>query len=402
MSAIDTDIAVAGGGIAGMATALRLAADGHAVAVVDPAPETAGTARAGAEDLRTTAYLAPGIATLERAGVWPSMAREAAPLWTMRIVDAGGRERAPRERADFVSREIQDAPFGWNVANSAARAALRDAIAESPRVRLLAGRAVTGFLPRSSEAILELSDGARLSARLAVAADGRDSALRRLAGISARRWAYGQRALVFAVTHPEPHGGVSTEIHRTGGPLTLVPMPDHDGRPASAVVWMVPGPRAARLAALDAPALAAELTAETMGLFGPLEIAGDRAVWPIVSQLACAMTGERVAILGEAAHVIPPIGAQGLNMSLADAECLARLAAGAGQGDIGAPGLLSAYAARRHPEVAARVAGVDLLNRFAQAEPQPLRDLRLMGLRAISRVTPLRRLAMRAGLGATG
>ena len=163
-----------------------------------------------------------------------------------------------------------------------------------------------------------------VAAKLVVAADGRDSTLRRLAGIGCRRWGYGQKALVFAVTHPDPHGGVSTEIHRTGGPLTLVPMPDHDGRPCSSVVWMVPGPRANALAALDDAGLGAELTAETMGLFGPLRIVSPRAVWPIVAQLAHRLVAQRLALIAEAAHVVPPIGAQGLNMSLADIETLAR------------------------------------------------------------------------------
>ncbi|MGF1444891.1 MAG: FAD-dependent oxidoreductase [Pikeienuella sp.] len=400
MRKIDTDIAIAGGGIAGLAAAARLGADGHRVVVVDPAPETSGATRDGTEDLRTTAYLSPGIATLSRAGAWERMARRGAPLWTMRIVDAGGQVRAPRERADFVSREIQDGPFGWNIPNAQARTALRARIAEMAGVELLAGVSVTGFLGRSGEAVLRLSDGRQLEATLAIAADGRDSGLRRAAGIGARRWSYGQRALVFAVTHEVLHNGVSTEIHRTGGPLTLVPMPDDEGRPCSAVVWMVPGSRAAELMAHDNTRLAGELTAETMGLFGPLEIRGPRASWPIISQIADRLTARRLAVLGEAAHVIPPIGAQGLNMSLADIECLARQIVAAGAGDIGAVPVLDGYAQRRWPEIIARVMGVDVLNRFAMAEPQPLRDLRLLGLRAIARVAPIRRLAMRAGLGA--
>ncbi len=399
---IEVDIAIAGGGLAGLAAAARLGTAGRRVALVDPAPEAEGPARDGAEDLRTTAYLAPGIATLAAAGAWERMAVHAAPLWTMRLIDAGGRERTPRERADFEAREIADGPFGWNVANAPARAALRARLAELPEVTLLTGRTVTGFLPRSGDAVLRLSDGTRLRATLAIAADGRDSGLRRLAGIAARRWSYGQRALVFSVGHAAPHEGVSTEIHRTGGPLTLVPMPDRAEGPASAVVWMVPAARAARLAALDDASLAAELTAATMGLFGPLRILGPRATWPIISQIAIGLTGRRLALLGEAAHVMPPIGAQGLNLSLADAECLARRIEAAGTGDIGAAQLLDGYARARWPEILLRVGGVDLLNRFAQAEPQPLRDLRLLGLRTISRVAPIRRLAMRTGLGAPG
>jgi 2-octaprenyl-6-methoxyphenol hydroxylase len=138
-----------------------------------------------------------------------------------------------------------------------------------------------------------------------------------------------------------------------------------------------------------------------MNLFGPLEVTGPRALWPIIGQIAARLDGQRLALVAEAAHVVAPIGAQGLNMSLADIETLARLAeeARAAGRDIGAPDVLGAYQRQRYPEMVARVAGIDLLNRAAQAEPQPLRDLRRAGLKAIHDIRPLRRLAMRLGLG---
>jgi len=396
MERIDTDILVAGGGIAGLAATARLAAEGFDVVCVDPAP--AGSTGA---DRRTTAFLQPAIATLERAGAWAGMEAVAAPLWTMRLVDAGGVAREVRETADFEARETMDRPFGWNVPNTAIRAALLSRLAALPGVRLLNGQMVTGLVPRSAEALARLSGGGQVRADLVIAADGRDSRLREAAGIAARRWHYGQKALVFTVLHPAPHLGVSTEIHRTGGPLTLVPMPDRDGRPCSSVVWMAPGPRAAELFALDDTALAAELTLETMRLFGPLELVGDRAIWPIIGQIAARLDGPRLALVAEAAHVIPPIGAQGLNMSLADVETLARLTAEArGKGaDIGARNLLAFYHRQRYPEMTSRVAGIDLLNRAAQASAQPLRDLRRAGLKAIHDTPVLRRAAMRWGLG---
>jgi 2-octaprenyl-6-methoxyphenol hydroxylase len=396
MERIETDILVAGGGIAGLAATARLAAAGFDVTCVDPAP-----AGAPGADQRTTAFLEPAVATLERAGAWAGMATGAAPLWTMRLVDAGGRAREVRESADFEAAEMMERPFGWNVANVAIREALLARLAALPGARLINGQTVAGVVARTAHALARLSGGGQVRTQLVVAAGGRDSTLREAAGIGARRWHYGQKALVFAVTHPRPHAGVSTEIHRTGGPLTLVPMPDRDDRPCSSVVWMAPGPRAARLHALDDVALGAELTAETMGLFGPLEVTGPRALWPIIGQIATRLAAPRLALVAEAAHVIPPIGAQGLNMSLADIETLARLAgeARAKGDDIGAPGLLAAYQRQRYPEMAARVAGIDLLNRAAQAEAQPLRDLRRAGLKAIHGIRPLRRAAMRWGLG---
>lgn len=384
-----TDILVAGGGIAGMAAACRLAASGREVTLVDPVPPGAG------DDVRTTALLQPAIDTLRRAGAWPGMEAEAAPLRIMRLVDAGGVERRPRETADFRADELRREVFGQNIANTSIRAGLEARLDELGVTRIT-DRA-TGSVRRERERIVRLSDGRAIAARLVIAADGRDSALRADAGLTARRWDYGQRALVFAVHHSDPHDGISTEIHRTGGPLTLVPMPDREGRPTSSVVWMTPGPRAVTLNGMDSAALSAEITAETMGLFGALEVTGPRALWPIISQLAPRVTAPRLALIAEAAHVIPPIGAQGLNMSLADVECLADLLAEAE--DPGSDTSLSAYARRRWPDMAARVAGVDLLNRAAQAEWQPLRDLRRIGLKAIHEIPPLRHTAMRLGLG---
>jgi 2-octaprenyl-6-methoxyphenol hydroxylase len=286
------------------------------------------------------------------------------------------------------------------VANADARRALAARLRAPQAVTVIEGAGVADLVTRSGEAFARLSDGRQVHARLVVAADGRDSPVREAAGIGATRWAYGQRALVFRVAHDMPHGNVSTEIHSTGGPCTLVPMPDHEGRPSSSVVWMTPGPRAEALMAADDARLGAALTAETMGLFGPLEVVSDRAAWPMIGQIAHRMAGERVALVAEAAHVIPPIGAQGLNMSLADIECLAALAEGAA--DPGEARLLAAYERRRWPETAARVAGIDVLNRAAMAEAQPVRDLRRIGLEAIHGLWPVRRLAMRLGMGAGG
>ena len=387
------DILIAGGGIAGLTAAARLGCDGHSVLLVDPAPLAPPTAG----DLRTTAYLQPAIATLTTAGAWDAMQPHGAELRTMRIVDAGGAERAVRDTVDFDGEETGIGHFGWNIPNTAARAALLDAIAKLPNVELWPETRVTGYVTRTDSALLSTDTGRQIAARLVVAADGRDSTLRRLAGISHKRWEYGQQALVFVVSHSKPHQGVSTEIHRTGGPLTLVPMPDVDGKPCSSVVWMVPGPRVRELNAMDEAELGAEITTETMDLFGTLKLVSPRAVWPIISQLAAELKADRLALIAEAAHVMPPIGAQGLNTSLHDIETLAGLAKEAT--DPGAHDLLKRYERQILPRTMLRVGGVDLLNRAAMAEPQPLRDLRRAGLKAIGSIAPLRRLAIHAGMG---
>ncbi|MEM0991232.1 MAG: FAD-dependent monooxygenase [Pseudomonadota bacterium] len=387
-----TDIAIAGGGIAGLTAACRFGAEGLRVDVVDPAPADATTI-----DRRTTAFLQPAIETLQRAGAWSAMAEGGAAMDVMRIVDAGGRVRQPRETADFTGAETAFGSFGVNIPNTLARQALIERLAEMPNVSLHQGRAVTGLLARSEHVVLTLSDEQRLAARLAVAVDGRDSTLRQLARVGRQRWEYGQKALVFTVSMDQPHDHISTEIHRTGGPLTLVPMPDHAGAPAASIVWLMPARRADDLADLDDAALSTELTAETMGLFGRLRVSSPRGVFPIISQVAHRLRAERVALVAEAAHVMPPIGAQGLNTSLSDIEHLAKLVQGSD--DPGSDRVLARYEARQMPLILAKVAGIDALNRAVLTESQPLRDIRALGLAAVNRIAPLRRFAIKAGMG---
>jgi 2-octaprenyl-6-methoxyphenol hydroxylase len=237
-----------------------------------------------------------------------------------------------------------------------------------------------------------------IRARLVIAADGRASPVREALGIGVRTMRYGQKALAFAVTHPMPHHNVSTEVHRSGGPFTLVPLPDRDGQPASAVVWMEAGPEIARLTALPVAAFQDEMSTRSAQVLGPLTLASRLTTWPIISQIADRMSGERTALLAEAAHVLPPIGAQGLNMSLADLATLLDLAM-ANRGDLGSRHMLDAYHQKRHREVQARVMGIDLLNRASMAGSPALRDLRAKALDALYSAAPVRKALMRTGLG---
>lgn len=392
-----TDILISGGGVAGLIAAAAFGAAGFPVVCVDPAPPVTDGADERA-DLRTTAFLQPARQLLEEAGLWPRLAPHAAALDIMRIVDAGGPEPEPRLIKDFVASEISGDPFGWNLPNWLLRREILARLAELPNVSFRPGIGTASVLTRDSAALVTLSDGRHISARLLIAADGRDSPVRRALMIPVHTTRYGQKALAFAVTHDHPHGNISTEVHRSGGPFTLVPLPDRDGRPSSAVVWMEAGPEVARLAALPVPEFEAEMTARSAGLCGPLRLVTRRSVWPIISQIADRFAGERTALLAEAAHVVPPIGAQGLNMSLGDLRCLLDLAR-ADPADLGGRRMLTTYHRRRWPEVKARVTGIDLLNRTSMLAAPALRDLRAGALNALYTLAPVRRTLMKAGLG---
>lgn len=397
MTRITTDILISGGGVAGLTAAAAFGSAGFSVICVEPnAPITAPEAEGA--DLRTTAFLQPSVPVLQAAGLWSRLEPHAAALQVMRIIDAGGETPEPRIIKDFDAAEISDQPFGWNLPNWLLRREILARLAELPNVSFRPGLATTRLTTRTSEALVTLSDGAQIAARLAIAADGRASTLREALGIPVKTLRYGQKALAFAVTHPIPHNNVSTEIHRSGGPFTLVPLPDRDGKPCSAIVWMETGPEAARLAALPVPEFEAAMNARSCHILGPLTLVTRRTVWPIISQIAARMSGERTALMAEAAHVVPPIGAQGLNMSLADLAVLLDLAQ-ADPAQIGAAPMLERYHRKRHWQVEARVTGIDALNRASMLGAPALRDLRAGALNALYSLAPLRKTLMRAGLG---
>lgn len=395
MTRIRTDILISGGGVAGLTAAAGFASAGYDVICVDPAPPVTSAEAEGA-DLRSTAFLQPSIPVLQAAGLWDRLAPHAAPLQIMRIIDAGGAVEEPRIVKDFDASDISDQPFGWNLPNWLLRREMVAHLATLPNVDFRPGAATRSVLTRESEAVISLTDGSRVSARLLIGADGRNSPVREALGIGARVMRYGQKALAFTVTHDVPHRNVSTEIHRSGGPFTLVPLPDRDGQPASAIVWMETGAEAQRLQALPVPAFEAAMNARSCGILGPLRLASRRTLWPIISQIAERMTGERTALMAEAAHVMPPIGAQGLNMSLADLAALLDLAR---PETLGEPAMLEAYHRRRHLEVQARIMGIDALNRASMLGDPVWRDLRATMLNAMYSLAPVRKTLMKAGLG---
>ncbi|NNK77088.1 MAG: UbiH/UbiF family hydroxylase [Litoreibacter sp.] len=392
------DIVISGGGVAGLTTACLFGSAGYSVLCVDPTPPVTERDADGA-DLRSTAMLQPSVPVLERAGLWHQLEEHATPLQTMRIIDAGGTDRMPRMMREFDAADVSEMPFGWNLPNWLLRRHMLERIEALPNVDFRPGVATKRMFARTAAAKVWLSDGSQASTQLVIAADGRGSRLREDAGIDVTTRRYGQKALAFAVTHEIPHGNISTEIHRSGGPFTLVPLPDYKGQPSSAIVWMESGSEAQRLAALDTDAFEQEMTERSCGLLGNLKLATRRTVWPIISQVANRFSAQRMALVAEAAHVVPPIGAQGLNMSLADISLLLDLSE---QHGLGSSAALDQFDRQRRIQVRARVAGIDLLNRTSMSDQAAVKYLRSLGIGLLHDTTPIRKGLMQLGMGTTG
>ncbi|MEW6644334.1 MAG: UbiH/UbiF family hydroxylase [Pseudomonadota bacterium] len=380
------DVAVIGGGPAGLVAAIALARSGAATALL--------ARRIPYADNRTTALLGQSVDLLETLEVWPRCKDSAAPLRVMRLVDDTGRLiRAPEVR--FSSDEIGREAFGYNIENRILVAALEARAAEFANITRFDDEA-DAVTPRDDAVHIHTRRGETLTARLVVGAEGRHSISRDAAGIDVNRRALAQTALTFNVTHTRPHHDASTEFHTVNGPCVFVPLPGA----RSSVVWVTSPAEAERLKQLsdDDLALAAEQRAHS--ILGRMRIEGGRNTFPLAFERPRRFAMQRVVLVGEAAHVLPPIGAQGLNMGLRDAADIATIVADAraGHEDPGAPAVLSRFERARWADVNSRTVMIDLANRSLLSDLLPLHMLRAAGMHLLGHVGPLRRLAMREGL----
>lgn len=395
-----TDIFISGAGPAGLIAAAALAHLGHSVCLVDPNRPIVDGATPGA-DLRSTAFLQPARVLFETIGIWDTLSSHAVPLEVLRIVDTAGDPPQLRAERAFEADLIGDDPLGWNFLNWRIRKEVLAHLEAQPNVDLRFGVSFDQILTRTTGARITLGNGDHLDAKLVVAADGRASLLRDQVGIGVKTIRYGQKSLAFIATHPVPHNFVSTEIYHQGGPFTMVPLADHNGQPASAIVWMNPGRRTVDLAALPEDAFNVEMTKRSAGLFGPMALVSPRAIFPILTQTADRLTAERTALIAEAAHVLPPIGAQGLNTSLNDIAALMEAARSAPD-QLGSAAMLQRYETARHRDIANRARIIDVFNRVTRSGDIGLQSLRLAGLKAAHDIAPLRQGLMRAGMGPLG
>ncbi|MCW5713866.1 MAG: FAD-dependent monooxygenase [Bauldia sp.] len=381
---VTAEIAIVGGGLAGLTAAVALARTGQSIVLLAPDRPA---------DRRTTALLGESVAFIRSLGVFDAVATQSQPLRGIRVIDATGRLlRAPEVLFDAA--ELGLDAFGQNVPNEPLLAALEHEAARLGVVRLTA--TATAIEAGPDAIVIAGPEGTTVAARLCVGADGRKSSVRAAAGIGLREGRNtGQAAVVGTFEHALPHNDISTEFHTPNGPFTLVPLPGN----RSALVWVTTTGEADYLRALPPAAIAEAVERQASSFLGAMTSIGPTQAFPLATATATRLVGERIALIGEAAHVLPPIAAQGFNLTLRDIAALARLVSGAP--DAGAPDILAAYGREREADLGVRAIAVSLLNRSLLTAFLPAHAARNLGLAVLDAVPQLRRAVMRHGLGAT-
>ena len=386
------DVVVVGGGMVGLSLSLGLARAGVPVALIERA--RLSDMAAAHFDGRGSAIAAGSRRILDGLGLWDGGADQAEPILEIRVADG----TSPLF-LHYDHKEVGDGPLGWIVENAVTRRALAAAANESS-LRTFDGAELAGCVFGEDTAVLELADGQSVTARLVVAADGRESPLRDAAGIDAVRWRYPQTGIVCAVHHEVPHRGIAQEHFLPAGPFAILPMTEN----RSSIVWTERNDLAPDILALNDKAFAEELRRRFGGFLGRIDIGPMRWSYPLSAVHSKRYIAPRLALAGDSAHAIHPIAGQGFNIGLRDVAALAEviidtLRLGLDPGTMTA---LERYERWRKPDNMMMIGVTDILNRLFSNDITPVRIARDLGLAAVDQAPPLKKVLMRHAMGLIG
>jgi 2-octaprenyl-6-methoxyphenol hydroxylase len=403
-AALSTDVVIVGGGLVGLTLAAALGGAGLRVAVIDR--ERPAVAAADPFDGRGSAIAWGSARVLRAIGLWPHLAAHAQPINDIRVSDGDSLLFLHYDhRAAGIGADGQPAPLGYIIENRYTRRALYGALAEVPEVTLLAPAEVTRLERGAGRVAAHLADGRVVRAALAVACDGRDSPQRQAAGIGVVRWSYRQTGIVCSIAHERPHHGVAHERFLPAGPFAVLPLPDApDGTHLSSIVWTERAELVPAMLALSDGEFSDEIARRFGDSLGAIRVAGPRWAYPLGLIHAERYVAHRLALAGDAAHGIHPIAGQGLNLGLRDVAALAECIVDAARLglDIGGADTLARYERWRRVDNLLLAGVTDVLNRLFSNDLAPLRLVRDLGLGAVERLPPVKRMFMRHAMGVLG
>ncbi len=395
---MDHDISIVGGGLAGPTLALALARAGFRVCIIDRLPRDTRTDTGF--DGRSYALALASVRLLRAVGLWADVAEHAQPMLQIKVTDGRAGEGAAPWMMHFDHAEIEEGAMGQMVEDRHLRAAVLKHLDQSDRITQISGEAVVAQSPAPDGITLTLSSGKTVRSRLVIGADGRASGTAERAGIKRTGWPYGQTAVVCAVRHEQPHGGVAHQFFMPNGPLAILPLTHN----RSSIVWSETDTRAQMLAALPDDAFLDELRPAFGSFLGEIALEGQRFTYPLNLTLAESLIADRIALVGDAAHGVHPIAGQGLNAGLRDVAALVDVLSDAkrtGQ-DFGGRQVLQAYQQWRRFDTATLALATDTFNRLFSNDNPLLRAARDMGMGVVNAIPGLRRGFVREAAGLTG
>ena len=388
-----TKVLIIGGGIPGLTLAGLLGSIGISCLVVEkscpPAPQDIE------HSTKTAALMQTSVTIIKNLGIWDDIAPYATPLKIMRLVDDSEKNREP-VTIDFPACDIGLDAFGYNIPNMRLQDVILKSLSGHPCINILHEKSLQNFTVTNHHVSAQLDDGQEIISSLIVGADGRSSRTRGIAGIQIREHDCQQAAITCLISHTKTHHNISTEHHHSGGPFTLVPMAGDN----SSVVWIDSCDNIQKLLTLPKDIFLSKLQERTHNALGKVSLASTPQSWPLKTLIANRLIAARTVIVAEAAHVMSPIAAQGLNLSMRDIATLAETIADAarlGQ-DIGAEQVLKKYQARRQIDMTTRTYGVDGLNRIVSNNLGFLKKLRKSALKTLETMPALKNCVMHQGL----
>ncbi|SMY08188.1 UbiH/UbiF/VisC/COQ6 family ubiquinone biosynthesis hydroxylase [Flavimaricola marinus] len=394
----DSDILIVGGGLNGPVLALALARAGFGVTVID---STSRDTRAAPDfDGRSYALALASCRLLRALGLWDKLAPHAEPMLEIKVTDGRAGEGPSPWMLHFDHAEIEEGPMGHMVEDRHLRAALLDAMDASPAITHLAGETVVTQDVAGPRVLLSLASGQQVKGSLLVGADGRGSGTAERAGIGRTGWGYDQTAIVCAVAHEKPHGGIAHQFFMPSGPLAILPLTEN----RCSIVWSETDSRAAEIMALDDAGFLDALRPAFGSFLGEISLTGARFTYPLGLTLADRFVDDRLALVGDAAHGVHPIAGQGLNAGLRDVAALVDVLTDARRRgeDPGSAAALARYQQWRRFDTASLAVATDLFNRLFSNDNPILRAARDLGIGAVNATPSLRRTFMREAAGLTG
>ena len=395
---IDTDIAIVGGGLNGPILALALAQAGIKSTVIDA---LATKVRKNASfDGRSYAVALTSQRLLNNIGLWTNIKDNAQAILEIKVSDGRAGEGPSPFFMHFDHAEIEDGPMGYMVQDRYLRRTLLDAMAENPNVTHIQGETVVGQDVISGGVSVTLSSGKKISARALIGCDGRGSGTAERAGIKRIGWGYGQTALVCAIEHEKPHGGIAHQFFMPTGPLAILPLTGN----RSSIVWSETEANATAFSALSDAEYLTMLRPRFGNFLGEISLAGARYSYPLALSITDRLVADRTALVGDAAHGLHPIAGQGLNAGMRDIAALVQIISEAQKRgeDYGSLAVLTRYEEWRRFDNTALALATDTFNKLFSNDNLVLRLGRDLGMGLINKLPGLRRGFIREAAGLSG